>query len=119
MTTERYYDEYTPSAPTERIGPGAIVASAADDTPAWLPRDTRPLTVVVLVAGALVIAGTVWRASIFAAGFKAGAIAGYAAGVVQPWVDARGWIALLFIAIGVPIFAIYRSNRTYTYPEQP
>lgn len=83
---------------TERI------IAPEEDGPAWLPADPRPIaTVLLLQLSALAWIGRAW--------FAAGWAAGYAAGVVQPWVDARGWVVLLFLAIGVPVVGIWWGNR--------
>lgn len=53
------------------------------------------------------------KALVIAAAYLIGWQAGYVVGVLQPWIDARGWIALLFIAIGVPIAGIFYHNKEH------
>lgn len=107
MMGESYVDEYAPAEPTIKLAPRIEQAAS----PAWLPADTRPLLGLGLIVIGLVAAGIAWRSAIFAAGFSAGWAAGHTAGALQPWVDARGWIVLLFIAIGIPALLIYRDSR--------
>jgi hypothetical protein len=112
MIKESYVDEYAPAEPTIMLKPRMEQATGALATsPAWLPADIRPLLGLGLIVIGLVAAGIAWRSAIFAAGFSAGWAAGHAAGALQPWIDARGWIVLLFIAIGVPSLLIYRDSR--------
>lgn len=53
------------------------------------------------------VGGIMLGAGLFLFGYRLG----YLAGVLQPWVDARGWIALLFVAIGAPMLMIWHGNN--------
>lgn len=54
-----------------------------------------------------IVGGVLVGAGLFLFGYRIG----YLAGILAPWYDARGWIALLFIAIGLPVLTIWYSNQ--------
>lgn len=92
--------------PTEPTAP-----LATNTTPAYLPQDMRPLIGLALIVIGLVAFGLVVRSIVAAAIFSAGYAAGHAVGVLQPWIDARGWVALVVFSIAGTSFLIYRHNR--------
>ncbi len=79
-------------------------------TPAYLPQDVRPLVGIALLVIGLIAVGLAIRSIVAAAIFSAGYAAGHAVGVVQPWIDARGWVALLVFSIAGTSAMIRYSN---------
>lgn len=43
--------------------------------------------------------------------FLVGYKMGYLVGVLQPWYELRGWITIVFLALGLPILFIYYQNK--------
>lgn len=95
---EAYYRDGRTSE-TERLCQGAT-APLAVWTPA--PKPSR-----FAADSAYVVAGVLISIGVFLLGYQTG----YLAGVLAPWWNARGWIALLFMAIGLPIYGIWYSNK--------
>jgi hypothetical protein len=99
---ESYYRDGR-TTETERLVPVVL-----DATPAWLPRDVRPLAGLAFVIIGLMLTGIVMRAAIFQAGFSAGWAARELAGGL--W-DQRGWAALVVFSIAGTSFMIWRQNK--------
>jgi hypothetical protein len=94
---ESYYRDARTSE-TERL----------DDTPAYLPRDPRPLALLIVTIALFLAYAALWRAQIFAAGFATGWAARELAG---PLYDQRGWAALVVFSIVGSTWMINERNR--------
>lgn len=100
---ELYFDEYAAAAETERLAPTIRL----DTTPAYLPRDPRPMQLVVAFLAVTLAIGIYTRSLLFSAGFAAGWAARELAGGL--W-DQRGWAALLVFSIVASSVIVHGRN---------
>lgn len=101
---ELYFDEYAAAAETERLAP---TIRLENPTPAYLPRDPRPMQLVVAFLAVTLAIGIYTRSLLFSAGFAAGWAARELAGSM--W-DQRGWVALVVFSIVGSVVIVHGRN---------
>lgn len=79
-----------------------------DTTPAYLPRDARPMQLVAAFLIVTLAIGIYTRSLLFSAGFAAGWAARELAGSL--W-DQRGWAALVVFSIVGSVYMVNYCNR--------
>lgn len=79
-----------------------------DTTPDYLPRNARPMQIVIALVFVTLAIGIYTRALLFSAGWAAGWAARELAGSM--W-DQRGWAALVVFSIVGSVYMVNYSNR--------
>lgn len=92
---------------TTNIPHESIVTERLDTTPDYLPRDARPMQIVIALVFVTLAIGIYARALLFSAGFAAGWAAREVAGSM--W-DQRGWAALVVFSIVGSVVIVHGRN---------